>query len=100
MRYDKEIFFVKAGKKTYHKSTGNYTKGAAEETKVYASIMDTGRDTMNLVYGAIRQGSFTIHIQNHYDGIFDSIRIGEKHYRVDHRRRLRFKESFVVSEVP
>ena len=52
------------------------------------------------MYGELKQGSLTVHIQNHYTDPFDRIRIGEKHYRVDLRRRLRVKESFVLSEVP
>mgnify|MGYP000662402319 CR=1 FL=1 len=34
--------------------------------KRHASVTDTGTDTMNLVYGAIKQGSKTVRLQMHY----------------------------------
>ena len=51
------------------------------------------------VYGQIKQGSLTCHIQNIYQKPFDYIRIGAKRYKVDYSRRLRIKESFILSEV-
>ncbi|WP_239462925.1 hypothetical protein [Faecalicoccus pleomorphus] len=61
--------------------------------------MDTQTEMLKLIYGDIRQGSLTVVIQNHYDQPFDNIRIGDKVYRVDRTRRLRVKQSFVISEV-
>ena len=46
-----------------------------------ASVMDTRAETMQVVYGSIKQGSKTIHIQNHYDKSYDSIRIDNKIYQ-------------------
>ncbi|WP_300630732.1 hypothetical protein [uncultured Thomasclavelia sp.] len=54
---------------------------------------------MKLVYGSIKQGSLTVHMQNHYRGDFDFIRVGEKRYKVDYGRYLRVKQSMVLSEV-
>nr|DAF28441.1 MAG TPA: ASCH domain protein [Caudoviricetes sp.]DAJ14583.1 MAG TPA: ASCH domain protein [Siphoviridae sp. ctdzB12] len=54
---------------------------------------------MNLVYGAIKQGSKTVRLQMHYKKPFDLIRIGNVLYRVDFERKLRTKHVFVVSEV-
>ena len=64
-----------------------------------ASVMDTGVETMKLVYGSIQQGSLTIQLQNQYEKPFDQIRVGKKIYQVDSRRDLRTKQTFVVSEV-
>lgn len=83
----------------YDAGTGDYVDDTVVETLRYASVMDTRTETMRLVYGEIRQGSLTVHIQNHYSDAFDRIRIGGKVYSVDYRRRLRVKESFVLSEV-
>lgn len=99
MRYDTPIYFQRLTQGEYDESTGNYEDDQIEETEVMASVMDTQTETMKLVYGDIRQGSLTLTIQNHFDQTFDNIRIGNKVYRVDRIRRLRVKQSFVVSEV-
>lgn len=99
MRYDTPIYFQRVVPGEYNKSTGDYGDDTVEETTVYASVMNTGTDTMRLLYGEIRQGGLTVHIQNRYTGSFDRIRIGDKVYTVDRRRTLRTKESFVLSEV-
>lgn len=61
--------------------------------------MDTGRETMRIVYGEIRQGSLTIQLQNHYNAPFDRIRVLDRVYTVDNSRKLRTKQTFIVSEV-
>ncbi|MBM6764517.1 hypothetical protein H5996_01180 [Faecalicoccus pleomorphus] len=99
MRYDTPIFFRAVTPGDYDESTGNYEDDSIIETMVMASVMDTQTETMKLVYGDIRQGSLTLTIQNHCDQTFDNIRIGDKVYRVDRTRRLRVKQSFIVSEV-
>lgn len=99
MRYDRPIYLQRMIHGTYDLTTGNYGADTVEETLRYASVMDTRTETMRLVYGEIRQGSLTVHIQNHYPDPFDRIRIGGKVYAVDYRRRLRVKETFIVSEV-
>ena len=62
-------------------------------------MTDVGTDTLNLVYGEIRQGCKEIRLQTYYDKVFDRIRIGERVYRVDLSRRLRVKQVLIVSEV-
>lgn len=99
MRYDTPIIFRKLVTGEYDPDTGDYADDTYEDTRVYGSVMDTSTQTMNLVYGGIRQGSLTVHIQNHADVPFDRIVIGNKEYRVDYTRRLRTKQSFIVSEV-
>ena len=99
MRYDIPIYFQKITQGAYDPDTGNYGPDSITETLRYASVMDTGRETLRLVYGEIRQGSLSIQIQGHYAGDFDWIRIGSKVYSVDDSRNLRTKQTFVVSEV-
>ena len=99
MRYDTPIYFQRIVPGEYNKATGDYDEDTVEETARYASVMNTGTDTMRLLYGEIRQGGLTVHIQNRYNGPFDRIRIGNKVYAVDRRRTFRTKESFVLSEV-
>lgn len=99
MRYDTPIYFQSVVQGAYDESTGNYEDDKITETMVMASVMDTQTETMKLIYGDIRQGSLTLTVQNHYDQLFDTIRIGTKKYRVDRTRRLRVKQTFIVSEV-
>lgn len=99
MRYDTPIFFQHIVRGDYNVKTGNYDDEAIPEDKVYASVMDTKSEMIMQIYGKLRQGSLTVHIQNSYNYSFDFIRIGSKRYKVDYRRKLRVKETFILSEV-
>lgn len=99
MRFDTPIYFQSVVRGEYNTITGDYADDIAEEVECYASVSDTGTDTLTLVYGGLKQGSLTIRLQSVYDGIFDYIRIGSKRYRVDKTRTLRHKQTFIVSEV-
>lgn len=99
MRYDTQIFFQKSSPGAYDTETGNYEEDKVKEELRYASVMDTKAEMLKLIYGSIKQGSLTLHIQNHYKKEFDFIRIGEKRYQIDYTRKLRTKQTFIVSEV-
>lgn len=99
MRYDTPVYFQTIKPGAYDENTGNYSKDSVFEVGVSASVMDTQTETMKLIYGSIKQGSLTITVQNHYNLPFDRIRIGNKLYQVDRTRRLRVKQSYIVSEV-
>ncbi len=99
MRYDTPIYFRKVTQGEYDPTTGNYGEDTVQETCVMASIMDTKTETMRMIYGSIKQGSKTVHIQNHYDKPFDFIRIDKNVYQTDYSRTLRNKHSFIVHEV-
>ena len=99
MRYDRPIFFQTLTPGEYDPSTGNYAEDKITEVKRDASVMDTGENTMILVFSGIKEGSLTIHLQNHYNQPFDRIRVGNKIYGVDFSRKLRMKQVYVVSEV-
>lgn len=99
MRYDTPVYFQTITAGAYDASTGNYGKDIVTEEKRDASVTDTGDETLNILYGEIKQGVKTVQLQNHYDKPFDRIRIGNQVYRVDRARRLRVKHVFVVSEV-
>lgn len=94
MRYDTPIYFQRITS-TYNADTGNYDDVIAEE-KCFAGITDSATNTLNLIYGELKQGSLTIRIQRPYPLPFDSIRIGEKTYKVDFSRH---NKAFIVSEV-
>ena len=99
MRYDKQVYFQRITPGEYDPDTGNYADDIVEETLRYASVMNTGEDTLRLVYDGPKQGSLTIQLQNHYEEPFGRIRVGNKLYAVDFSRKLRMKHVFVVSEV-
>ena len=99
MRYDKQVYFQRITPGEYDPDTGNYADDIVEETLRYASVMNTGEDTLRLVYDGPKQGSLTIQLQNHYTEPFDRIRVGENVYSVDYSRELQTKQVFVVSEV-
>ncbi len=100
MRYDTPIYFqtvVKAGE--YDANTGDYASDTVTEVKKYASVTDSGTQTMMLIYGAIKQGSKTIRLQQPFTAPFSRIRIDKAVYTVDRQKRFRNAHIFVVSEV-
>lgn len=99
MRCDTPVYFQRITSGEYDASTGDYGEDIITEERRDASVTDAGIETMNLVYGEIRQGVKVVRLQNHYDKPFDHLRIGDKVYRVDRARRLRLKHIFVCSEV-
>lgn len=99
MRFDTLIFFQKIVRGEYDPATGNYKEDTIAETKCYANVTDAGVETLNLIYGGLKQGVYVVRLQNHYNKSFNRIRIGQKVYRVDFSRKLRSKQVFVVSEV-
>lgn len=99
MRFDTPVYFQRNQKAVYNPTTGNYDEQPPLEEMRYASVTDTGDDTLHLIFGEIKQGAKTVRLQNHYDKPFDQIKIGEKVYKVNRARRLRFKHIFIVSEV-
>jgi hypothetical protein len=98
MRFDTAVFFQRIGSE-YDETTGNYNTTILSEEKRYASVTASSVETLNLVYGKVKQGSLTVRLQNHYSEHFNRIRIGDKIYRVDSARPLRNKYTLVVSEV-
>jgi hypothetical protein len=99
MRADTPIYFQTVKKGAYDANTGDYGEPTVAEVKKYASVTDSGVETLNLVYGEIRQGSKVVRLNGNYNEPFDRIRIGRKIYRVDMTRPLRNKHIFVVSGV-
>jgi hypothetical protein len=98
MRFDTPVYFQTITS-DYDASTGNYGEDNIAEEMRYASVTSTGTETLNLIYGELKQGCLTIRLQNYYDKPFDRVRIGNKVYRVDRARPLRLKYTLVVSEV-
>lgn len=96
MRYDTPIFFQLITPGEYDTASGNHGPDVVAETQKRASVTDSGVQTLQLIYGELRQGSKTIRMQRPYTDPFDRIRIGDKTYRVDFARH---QKSFVVSEV-
>lgn len=99
MRFDTPVFFRRVIPGKYDTTTGDYKPDKIQEERRLASVTNSGTETMQIVYGSIKQGSLTVRLQNHYKEPFDNIRIGDKVYQVDMSRKLPVKHTFVVSEV-
>ena len=98
MRYDRKVYFVKRIPGNYDPKTGNYTD-KEHVFPVWASVMDTGTDMLSLLYDRIPQGSKTLHVIGRWKQP-DLIRIDDKTYKIDLTRKLRTKQTFIVSEGP
>ena len=99
MRFDTPVYFQRIEAGEYDASTGDHGEDIITEEMRYASVTETGIETLNIIYGEIRQGIKTVRLQNYYDKPFDRLRIGNKVYRVDRARPLRLKYTLIVSEV-
>lgn len=97
MRYAEPVWFCKVTK-TYDAETGDYTTDSVVKSPVYASIINTSIDMMQIVYGAIKQGSLTIQLQNHYTQPFDYIECRGKIYNVDTTDPKATKDVLIISE--
>lgn len=99
MRYDTPIYFRSLEKGAYNPDTGNYAPDTITEDCVFADVTESRIETLNMVYGELKQGCYTVRLQNIYIKPFNQIRIADKLYCVDFSRKLRTKHIFVVSEV-
>lgn len=99
MRFDTPVYFQKITQGVYDAKTGDYGNGTISEEKRFASVTNTGIDTIHLVYGELKQGVVTVRLQNYYNEPFDRLRIGNTVYSVDRARMLRTKQTLICSEV-
>lgn len=97
MRYDKKVLFQLVDS-VYDTSTGDYTEQVTSEHTEYASMVDTDMQTMQLVYGGIKQGSITMHLQNKVPYTFNRIMYEGKPYMVDQVINQRVKQAYVLSQ--
>lgn len=96
MRYNTPIYFQFNRTAEYDATSGNYIELPPDEEKCYANVTDSGVETLNLVYGSLKQSSLTIRLQRPYKKPFNTIRVDDKQYRVDFSRN---RQAFIVSEV-
>lgn len=110
MRCDTKIYFVTDGARTLVTDNGaanygDYTVGKPTEVERMADVTDTQTKTQMLVYGAIKEGSKTVRLNEQYLEPFDHIRIvdrdtgGSALYDVDAKRILRRRSTFICHEV-
>lgn len=97
MRFDTPVYFLTETEGTYDASTGDYDDPVTTEQEVYADITNTGTQTLNLMYGNIKESSLTVRTREFFSG--QRMRIGGKIYRVDSRRKLKDLTTYIVSEV-
>lgn len=99
MRFDTPVYFQRITQGAYDEKTGDYGTDIIAETKRYASVTNTGADTIRIEYGELVQGVVTVRLQNHYTEPFDRLRIGDTVYSVERIRMLRTIQTMVCSEV-
>lgn len=99
MRFDTVVSFIKEQPGAYNVLTGDYEDGTPSEENRLANVTDASEQTMQLVYGKLKQGALVIRLQGQDPEPFDYVMIGEKRYRVDSHRRLRRLCTFTMSEV-
>ena len=99
MRTDTPVYFQTIHEGEYDPSTGNYLPDAVTEVERYASVTSAKIETLNMVYGNIKQDALVVRLQQHYTEPFSYIRIDDKRYHVDYSRPLRTKQTYIVSEV-
>ena len=92
MRFNTPVYFCKV-------TPGAYGADSVAETLRWADITDSSDRTVQLMYGALREGNLTVRLQRPYDSEFDYIKIGEKKYQPDKKRSALTKQAFIVSEV-
>lgn len=96
MRYDTKAVFQLV-EETYQ-ANGDYAETVAEQHTEYCAIQSTDIQTMHLVYGAIRQGSITMHLQNPVGYTFNRVVIDNVPYVVDQKIPFRVKTAYILSE--
>ena len=97
MRFDKPVYFQTITPGKYNEETANYNPDTVAEVQMYASVTDTGVETLKTLYGKVKQGSLTIRLLRPYTANFNSIRVDDKTYTVDF---IKLKQRvFIVSEV-
>lgn len=110
MRCDTKIYFVTDGEKVLvsdpaAENFGEYVPGDSAEEERIADVTDTQTKTQQIVYGALREGSRTVRLNEAYTAPFDHIRIIDRAtgrsslYDVDAKRILRHRSTFICHEV-
>lgn len=97
MRYDTPVYFQTVTPGEYNADSGNYNADTVTEVKIYASVTDTGVETLKTLYGKVKQGSLTIRLLRPFTATFDRIAVADKIYTVDFVKLN--KRVFIVSEV-
>ena len=96
MRYNTPVFFQRVEPGELNTETHNYGEDKITETKRYASVTDSGAETLKLMFSEIKQGCLIIRLQRPYTAAFDRVRIGNTIYTAKPKLN---KRVFVLSEV-
>ena len=96
MRYDKLVKFQMVD--MVYTAKGDYEEQVLNEHTEYASIVNTDFQTMQIVYGGIKQGSITMHLLNKVESEFNRIEFEGKAYMVDQVINQRTKQAYILSQ--
>lgn len=100
MRYDRKVWFVNEKESAYDETTGDYTDPVVERIFRLANITTTGENSMVMLYGKIKQGAYTVRVQNGLEAPYQHIEIDAigNNYLVDSKKQLRNDLVLKVSE--
>ena len=89
MRYDKVIYLISKGTEVYNELTGNYdTVGEVSAYEKHAHVSDSGTQSMNMLYGKIREGAKIFRLKGSVDVDFDYLRYDNELYDLTLRRNI------------
>lgn len=97
MRYDVKAHFQQV-EEQYNTITGDYAEEVVEDHIEYVAVQGTDIQTMHILYGGIRQGSITLHLQNFVGYAFNRVVIDNVPYVVDDAIDLRVKKVYILSQ--
>ena len=98
MRYDTPVKFVKTFA-PIRTPDGNYLPGGEESTVRLANVSATGYETLQRIYGEVKEGTTHVRLQHPLNQPFDHIIIDGKKHAVDSAVPSRRRGSYVVVEV-
>ena len=105
MRFNKKVFFQYITPGSFDASTGDMLPDAVTEEGHPASVMDTQRKTLMLVFGELRQGSKTVTVRGRVPQGYSRVRITDRTaqkdrlYMVKQVRELERLTTFILEEV-
>jgi len=105
VRFNKKVFFQYIAPGAFDPSTGDMLPDAVTEEERLASVMDTRRETLMLVFGELKQGSKTVTVRRRVPQGYSRVRITDRTaqkdrlYMVRQVRELKRLTTFILEEV-
>ena len=99
MRYDKRIYFVRKSQEEYDPIKGEWIGGVTYAVPKFANVTDLGSERSMTLFGSVMEQALVVRLLNRHREPFDTIRIGDVHYKLIKDLNLRHKQTLIVKEV-